>query len=183
MTQQNHQIIPQTPAHQAAVETLLDQAFGLDRRTKSSYRLREGETAIDGLSFLAQAENGQIVGTISFWPIHLGRNGPQALLLGPLAVRPDCQRSGLGQKLMQHGIAAAKAAGHKLILLVGDAPYYAKLGFQKVPQNQLLMPGPNDPARLLFRELVPGSLNNATGLIRSPSRYRTTPFHNKPGSK
>ena len=183
MTSQIYHIVPQSPSHDAAVEALLDQAFGLDRRTKSSYRLREGETAKDGLSFMAVAENGDIVGTISFWDILLGRKGTKALLLGPLAVHPDWQSTGIGQNLMHHGIEAAKLAGHQLILLVGDAPYYAKLGFEKVPENQLLMPGPNDPARLLFLELTPGSLGNAKGLIRSPSRYRTAPFHNKPGSK
>ena len=38
----------------ALIETLLDLAFGLDRLTKTSYRLREGNQAIQSLSFVAR---------------------------------------------------------------------------------------------------------------------------------
>lgn len=177
------QILPQTPADDIIVENLLDAAFGIDRRTKTSYRLREGEKPLSGLSFVTHNDAGAITGTISFWQIHIGDNGPDAILLGPLAVLPDHQTSGIGQALMTHGIAAAKQAGHELVILVGDAPYYARVGFQQVPAGQIIMPGPNDPDRLLYLELQEGVLAAANGLIRSPSRYRTAPFRNNPGSK
>lgn len=183
MTHSNFRITPQAAADDAAVEQLLDTAFGIDRRTKTSYRLREGETPVAGLSFVAHDDKQNIIGAISFWRVHIGRHGPDTLLLGPLAVMPDSQSMGLGQALMVHGIAAAKAAGHQLIILVGDAPYYARAGFKKVPHGQIIMPGPNDPDRLLYLELEPNTLQQASGLIRSPTRYRTAPLRSKPGSK
>ncbi|HFC04380.1 MAG TPA: N-acetyltransferase [Rhizobiales bacterium] len=176
-------IFPQTDADNAEVETLLDTAFGIDRRTKTSYRLREGETALPGLSFVARDDDGKIIGTISFWQVHIGKTGPDTILLGPLAVMPGNQASGIGQALMKHAIAVARKTRHQMIVLVGDGPYYAKVGFKQIPVGQVIMPGPNDPERLLYLELQEGVINSANGLIRSPSRYRTAPFRSKPGSR
>ena len=173
MTNPQFHIHPQTDADNAAVENLLDAAFGIDRHTKTSYRLREGEKPLPGLSFVASDSDDNIVAAISFWQIHIGKNGPDAILLGPLAVMPHRQSNGLGQRLMAHGIKAAEKDGHQLIILVGDAPYYAKAGFKKVPADQMIMPGPNDPERLLYLELKSDALTSAKGLIRSPSRYRS----------
>jgi len=173
MTNSKYHIQLQTAADDAAVENLLDIAFGIDRRTKTSYRLREGESPLSGLSFIARDDDNNIIAAISFWQIHIGDNGTRAALLGPLAVRPDWQGNGLGQALMAHGIKAAEKAGHQLIILVGDAPYYAKVGFKQVPVDQITMPGPNDPERLLYLEMQPGLMASAKGLIRSPSRYRS----------
>ena len=178
MSTSNYSIHAQTNCEAQAVDQLLDAAFGLDRRAKSSYRLRESEVPVQGLSFVAKSPNGTIIGTISFWHIHLGEQGSKALLLGPLAVAPDLQSTGIGLALMHHGITAAKQAGHQLIILVGDAPYYAKVGFKQIPFESLLMPGPNNPERLLYLELENDAFKQPngmepTGLIRSPSRWKS----------
>ena len=173
MTNPKYHIQLQTDADIAAIENLLDAAFGIDRHTKTSYRLREGEKPLPGLSFIARDNDGHLIAAISFWQIHIGKNGPDAILLGPLAVMPGQQSNGLGQALMAHGIKAAEKDGHQLVILVGDAPYYAKAGFKKVPEDQMIMPGPNDPDRLLYLELQSGALASAKGLIRSPARYRS----------
>jgi predicted N-acetyltransferase YhbS len=73
--------------------------------------------------------------------------------------------------LMTETLAKAKAQGHKLVLLVGDAPYYARVGFVQVPEGQLLLPGPTDPKRLLYLELVPGALADARGLVMAAHRH------------
>lgn len=177
------QISPQTPADDTTIENFLDAAFGIDRRTKTSYRFREGEKPLPGLSFVSRDTQGAIIGSVSFWQLHIGESGPDAILLGPLAVLPKQQGSGIGQALMVHSIKVAKQAGYELIILVGDEPYYSRVGFRQVPENQMIMPGPNDPQRLLYLELKQGTLASANGLIRSPSRYRTAPFRNNPGSK
>ncbi len=144
---------------------LLDAAFGLDRRTRTSYRLREGAQPLPGLSFHARAADGRLAGVISFWPLCTHPGGAEALLLGPLAVHPDFQNAGLGGQLMRTGLQAARNTGHALVLLIGDAPYYTRHGFAPVPAGQLLLPGPFDPRRLLFLELQPGALRQAHGLL------------------
>lgn len=165
------EISPATPADQPAIEHLLDLGFGFSRRTKTSYRLREGARPAPGLSQVIREPGLGIVGAISYWPLAVGGRGTPALLLGPLAVHPQRQNIGIGRALMAHTLAAAKNAGHRLVILVGDLPYYARLGFQQVPEGQLLLPGPVDPKRLLFLELAPGSMAQARGLVIAAHRY------------
>jgi predicted N-acetyltransferase YhbS len=164
-------LTPEAPGDSATVEHLLDLSFGLSRRTKTTYRLREGERPVPGLSFVARDDAGSVVGAISFWTLRIGDEGTPALLLGPLAVRPDLQGIGIGRALMRKGLDEARAQGHRLVVLVGDEPYYARVGFRKVPDGQLLLPGPVDPARLLYLELSGGSLDGARGLVLPPHRF------------
>jgi predicted N-acetyltransferase YhbS len=159
------------PSDHDAVEHLLDLSFGPQRRTKTSYRLREGNTAAQGLSYVIRDPDVGIAGAISYWPLAVGARGTKALLLGPLAVHPLRQNIGIGKALMKQTLDMAKSAGHKLVLLVGDAPYYARVGFAQVPEGQLLLPGPVDPKRLLFLELVEGALQDAQGLVMAAHRH------------
>ena len=151
---------------------MLDQSFGLSRRTKTSYRLREGGAAVAGLSWVIRDPALGIVGAISFWPLAIGAKGTPALLLGPLAVHPERQNQGIGMALMQETLKIAKQQGHGLVLLVGDLPYYARMGFQQVASGQLLLPGPVDEQRLLYLELQPTSLRQAKGLVMAAHRMR-----------
>jgi predicted N-acetyltransferase YhbS len=89
------------------------------------------------------------------------------LLLGPLAVHPEWRKRGIGAALVRRALAEATRRGHAAVLLVGDAPYYARFGFSADKTGALAMPGPFEPARLLARELVPGALDGARGLIVS----------------
>jgi len=159
------------PADHEAIEHLLDLSFGIDRRTKTSYRLREGNRAIEGLSLVVRDEAVGIAGAISFWPVCIGAEGTKALLLGPLAVHPERQNLGIGLELMRAGLARARAMGHRLVILVGDEPYYARVGFRKMPRDRLIMPGPCNPDRLLYLELEPGALAHARGLVLPPHRF------------
>ena len=156
---------------QPLIEQLLDIAFGIDRRVKASYRLREGSTPADGLSLVVRDAEVGVAGSISFWPLAIGGAGTPALLLGPLVVHPKRQNLGVGLTLMQEGLGRAKVRGHTFVILVGDAPYYARVGFQKLPEGQLLMPGPVDPSRFLYVELVSGALAAMQGLVLPPYRF------------
>jgi predicted N-acetyltransferase YhbS len=162
---------PATAADSHAIKHLLDLSFGLSRRTKTSYRLREGATAAHGLSQVVHDPVLGLVGTISYWPLAVGTAGISALLLGPIAVHPQRQNLGIGLMLMRDTIAIAKTAGHRLVLLVGDAPYYERVGFKQVPDGQMLLPGPYDPKRFMYLELVEGALASARGLVLPAHRF------------
>ena len=155
---------------QPLIEQLLDIAFGIDRRVKTSYRLREGSSPVEGLSLVVRDADVGVAGAISFWPLAIGKTGTPALLLGPLVVHPERQNLGVGLALMREGLARAKARGHRFVILVGDAPYYARVGFQKLPGGKLMLPGPVDPERFLYVELVQGALSEARGLVLPPHR-------------
>jgi len=147
----------------AAREALLDKAYGVARFAKTSERLREGRTPASGLSLVA-ADHRQLVGTVRLWNVAAGP-GRNALLLGPLAVHPDHRNRGIGTALMRRVIARARLAGHRAILLVGDAAYYGRFGFSAALTGELRMPGYCELHRLLALELKSGALAGARGVI------------------
>jgi predicted N-acetyltransferase YhbS len=163
---------PCLPSDHGAIETLLDLSFGIARRAKTSYRLREGSNPIAGLCFVVRDGEFGLSGAISFWPVKIGEDGHDAILLGPLAVHPRRQNLGIGLALMKTGLAEATRHGHRLAILVGDEPYYARAGFRRLAEGRLMLPGPVDPARFLFLELVPNALDKVEGLVLAPWRWR-----------
>jgi predicted N-acetyltransferase YhbS len=158
----------ETPFDVARREALLDAAFGDCRFGKTAERLREDRLPAEGLSFVACA-NGRMIGTVRLWSIAAGPGRP-ALLLGPLAVAADFRQCGIGGDLMRHALEEAHAHGHQAVLLVGDAPYYGRFGFTAERTRALSLPGPYARDRLLARELVPGALKSARGLVRATGR-------------
>ena len=163
-------IVPATPADRPAIEALLDDAFGTDRHSRAAYRLREGNHCIAGLGFIIR-DAASLCASIEFWPVALayladGARTP-ALLLGPIAVAAAYRGKGLGDAIIRHGIAAAEALGWRLIILVGDKPYYQRFGFDNVMTLAWRMPGPVDQQRVLAR-VGPGAglLPEAADIVR-----------------
>jgi len=152
-------------------EALLDLSYGPIRFSKTSERLREGR--LPELSFLATSGR-RLVGTVRLWSVSAGPDRP-ALLLGPLAVAPDCRKRGIGSTLMQVALREAGRLGHGAVLLVGDAPYYGRFGFSHERTAALWLPGPYERHRLLAHELKPGALDGARGLISACGRLERQP--------
>ena len=151
------------PEDAPLIEELVAKSFGPGRFAKSAYRLREGVDPESKLSFVA-IEEGILRGSVRFWPVFVGHE--PALLLGPLAVQSDQRGRGIGIALMQRGIAEAKALGHRAIILVGDAPYYARVGFAPIPAGRIKFPGPVDKSRILGLALAEGALESLQGDVR-----------------
>ncbi len=144
----------------AAREALLDACFGANRHQRTCQRLRDGQAPAGAFSALRE---GRLVGTLRLW--HVSAGSVPALVLGPLAVDPSCRELGVGAALMRHALAAAQAAGHGAVILLGDAPYYARFGFSALRTGELSLPGPFERDRLLGLELREGALDGACGMI------------------
>jgi predicted N-acetyltransferase YhbS len=145
------------------IEQLTEQSFGPGRFAKSVYRLREGVDPVDDLGFVA-IEEGALRGSVRFWQVYVGRD--PALMLGPLAVQSEQRGRGIGIALMNRGIEEARLRGHRAIILVGDRPYYARVGFSALAPGRIKIPGPVDPARILGLALVEGGLDALEGQVR-----------------
>ena len=152
------------PGDALAREALLDRAFGPARFRKTCHKLRVGRLPARGLALVARVD-GVLVGTVRLW--HIDAGGVPALMLGPLAVDDRFRCYGIGARLMAEAIARARVLGHEAILLVGDAPYYQRFGFDRAHTLALRMPGPVEAARFLGLELAPGALATAHGLVRA----------------
>src|SRR5579863_2888494 len=150
------------PQDAPEVERLVLAAFGPGRFAKAAERLREGSAPRLDLSFVAWDE-GRAVGCVRLWPIHIGQT--PALLLGPFAVDPDRRSHGLGAALIERACEAAAAAGYRLVLLVGDEPYYGPLGFVGGRCGRVTMPGPVDPRRVLVRAMAEGADQGLEGVV------------------
>jgi len=151
------------PSDTEARELLLDSAFGAARFRKTCQVLRAGRLPARGLSLVARC-GGEVVGTVRLW--HVSAGGVPALMLGPLAVDSRWRAHGIGARLMIEALDRAKAFGHDAVLLVGDAPYYARFGFERDPVLGLRLPGPVEAERFLGLELSPGAFAKAKGLVR-----------------
>jgi predicted N-acetyltransferase YhbS len=156
-------IVAETPGDATAIERLHERTFGPGRHAKTAYRLRELVPHALSLSFTARTST-LLVGSVRLSPVRIGET--KALLLGPLTVEPAFRERGVGQALIERALKDAAASGHKLVLLVGDEPYYGKAGFKPAPAGRITMPGPVDPARLLVAELSPGAFEGVSGAVR-----------------
>ncbi len=155
-------ILPETADDASAIDRLNERTFGPGRYAKTAYRLREQVTHRVDLSFTARIGT-LMVGSVRLSPVRIG--DAKALLLGPLAVEPAFRERGVGQALIERALDEARTKGHKLVILVGDEPYYGKSGFRRVPAGRAIMPGPVDPARLLVAELTEAAFEGVSGPV------------------
>lgn len=151
----------ETPQDRWEVEALYDLCFAPGREALSSYRLRDGIDPVADLCLVARDESGSVAGAIRFWPVRVG-DAP-ALLLGPIAVHPTHQGEGLGAVLIQNSLQVARDAGWDRVMLVGDAPYYSRFGFERL--HGVEMPPPTNPERVLGHALQPGSWAQISGQV------------------
>ena len=137
------------------IDRIVLEAFGPGRFAKTAERLREGAGIEAG--FVACLD-GRVVGSVRLWRLRVGET--PCLFLGPIAVQRSERSEGLGAALVQACVDQARAGGSAGILLVGDAPYFGRFGFART--GGVTMPGPVDPARLLWlpvmAETVAGSV-------------------------
>ncbi len=143
------------------VEALLDLCFAPGRTALSSYRLRDGVPKVDALCLVGRDTDGTLACAIRYWPIRVGDH--DALLLGPVAAHPTRQGEGLAGLLIRESVILARATGWARVLLVGDAPYYARFGFDRL--DGVLMPPPTNPDRVLGLALLPGAWEGVSGPV------------------
>lgn len=164
-------IAQETPADLWQVEALYDLSFAPGREALSSYRLRDGRPPEAELCLVARDDYDVVVGAIRFWRILIGQEpeSASALLLGPIAVHPIRQGEGLGALLMGESLAKAQALGWRIVVLIGDAPYYGRFGFEPAADT-IGFPPPTNPKRILAKPLTPGALDGVSGQARRWSR-------------
>jgi predicted N-acetyltransferase YhbS len=147
-------LAPLADADPAAVEALLDAAFGSDRHGRTAYKLRVGVAVLPELS-LAALDGGELLGTLQSWPIELVQEDGSAeslVLVGPVAVRPDRQRDGIGKVLVTEALRRADERGEHALLLIGDPEYYDRFfSFTAEATGGWEVPGPVERHRLLAR--------------------------------
>ena len=144
-------IFPECSEDSPAAEALIAAVFGPGRYAKSSERVREAARYLPELSFCAWLGN-RLVGVVRVWRARVGE--VEVAFLGPLAVEPELRGAGYGIALLERACEAAQAAGLAAVVLVGDEPYYARVGFSAAAGSKVTMPGPVDQRRVLVRPMA-----------------------------
>lgn len=157
-------LVPEQPAHAAAIHTIHDTVFGPGRFARTAYRVREGIGHHADLSLVALHDDEVVGGN---WQTRIDVGGVKGVLLGPLAVATGYEGKGIGKALLEASLKLAREAGAQFVLLVGDAPYYARAGFVRVLHSAMVWPGPVDPMRVLAVEFDTGAVEAARGQIRA----------------
>lgn len=161
-------IVPLISQPFEAVERLLDDVFGRDRRGRTAYAIRAGTDWLPPLSFAAVGDKGALIGTLQSWPVALNRpDGGQMplIMVGPVAVEPEFQRDGHGRAMMDAVVAAARAARTEPLMLIGDPEYYGRFwGFSADGTGGWDAPGPFEPRRLLALP-VSGEIIGGVGML------------------
>jgi predicted N-acetyltransferase YhbS len=153
------------------VEALYDLCFAPGRTALSSYRLRNGVDPVAELCLTLRDETGALAGAIRHWPVRVG--GAPVLLLGPVAVHPTRQGEGLAGILIRESLARATRLGWARVLLVGDAPYYGRFGFERL--TGVDMPPPTNPERILGLALEPGAWDGVRGMVEPATGAQPQP--------
>lgn len=159
-------LMQESEADRTEVEWLLDLAFAPGRSALSSYQLRKDVDPIAALCTVARDDYDVLAGAIRYWPVEIGEAGCPSLLLGPIAVHPTRQGEGLGAQLMFETMDLARRSGWTRIILIGDAPYYARFGFSRAPVAGLAFPQPYNPDRFLGHELMTDAFAACSGTVR-----------------
>jgi predicted N-acetyltransferase YhbS len=163
MTDPSFTILTEKPEDADAIERLHERTFGPGRYARTAYRIRERMGHRLELSYTARIGT-LLVGSVRLTSVCVGDT--PALLLGPLTIEPPFRDKGIGKAMMERALKDARDKGHKLVVLVGDEPYYGRVGFKRVPRGTITMPGPADPARILAVELIEGALAGVSGIVR-----------------
>jgi predicted N-acetyltransferase YhbS len=154
-------LIKETAQDAFEVEALYDLCFAPGREALSSYRLRDNIPPVADICLVARDADGVLAGAIRYWPVRVA--GARTLLLGPVAVHPTRQGEGLAAVLIRDTLQIAASLGWERVMLVGDAPYYKRFGFVRL--QDVIMPPPTNPDRVLGQALVPGAWDGVAGEV------------------
>lgn len=150
------EIIPENPAcHADAIEALFHATFGPGHFAKAAERLREYSVSLPHISRVAVLE-GDVIGVCRVWPLRVGEGEAEqrALFYGPVAVAVSHRGSRLGLSITGEAIEAGIEAGWPAAVLIGAPSYFGEIGFEVIEKGRLTLPGPQDPARIMVRNLA-----------------------------
>jgi putative acetyltransferase len=164
-------IRPETAADRGAIWEVNERAFGRPNEADLVDALRASDAFLPELSLVAE-HDGALVGHILFSRARVDADaGDGLLVLGPIAVRPELQRRGIGGRLIREGLARAAADGHRGVVLIGHPEYYPRFGFLPARQSGLESPYPVSDEAFMALALRPGALEGTRGLIVFPEAF------------
>lgn len=154
------------------VYRLVEQSFATASHydgTEANYlnEIRTKETFVPELSFIAEADNGKIVGQIVLYETDISTKNStvKTLVLSPLSVHPDYFRQGIARLLINYALHQATTMGYTSVFLCGEPEIYHKLGFRASYEYNIFHKDDASAQWCMGRELVDNALQNICGTI------------------
>lgn len=147
-----------------AVRQIHTAAFARPTEASLVHKLRGSSGSIS----LVATEAGGVVGHILFTAAKVMGKQFRVAGLGPMAVSPARQRSGIGSELVLRGLEACRIAGYEAVVVVGHAEYYPRFGFQRGSSFELRCQFDVPDEVFMATELQPGALSGGGDLQYAP---------------
>lgn len=84
-------------------------------------------------------EKESLIGSIFFTRLRF-HEAIHVYMLAPAAVRTEHQGKGIGQALINYGLADLKNRSEAVVVTYGDPAFYSKVGFQTLSENVIQAP-------------------------------------------
>lgn len=181
MKQDNIIIRREIPADYSTVEYLTREAFWNVYRPGCTehyvvHVLRQDPAFVPELD-LVMEQDGKIIGHVMYMRAKIvaddGREVP-VMTFGPISIRPDFQRQGLGKRLLEYSMEKAREMGAGALCIEGNLAFYGKSGFVVAGTRGIRyhgLPEQEIVPYFLLKELQPGFLDGVTGVYHTPQGY------------
>ena len=181
MTQNNFIIRPEEKKDHRAVENLIRESFWNVYRPGCSehyviHVLRNDPAFVKELDFVME-KDGRIIGQNMFMRTIIDADDGRVidvLTMGPICITPELKRKGYGKALLDYSLEKAAEMGFGAVLFEGNIGFYGHSGFdysEKFGIRYHDLPEGADQSFFLCRELIPGYLDDITGVYRTPQGY------------
>lgn len=163
---------PEQPEDRDDIAEVNRQAFGREGEARLIEQIRQAPGFDAALSLVATLP-GKIVGHILFSPVTIESDGESVpvLALAPMAVRPECQRQGIGSALVREGLTAARRLRHDVVIVLGHPDFYPRFGFVPASGHGITAPFDVPDEAFMVLPLSPRALANLRGTVRYPPAF------------
>ncbi len=181
MNDKNITIRFERPEDRSAVENLIRESFWNVYRPGCSehyviHVLRDDPAFVKELDFVMELD-GRLIGQNMFMKTIInaddGRN-VDVLTMGPICITPELKRKGYGKILLDYSVEKATELGFGAVLFEGNIGFYGKSGFDYASKFGIRyhdLPEDADASFFLCKELIPGYLDDVTGVYQTPQGY------------
>ena len=178
---ENYTIRPERKEDHRAVENLIRESFWNVYRPGCSehyvmHVLRDDPAFIRKLDFVME-QDGRLIGQNMFMKTVIQADDGKAvpvLTMGPICITPELKRKGYGKAILDYSLEKAAKMGFGAVLFEGNIAFYGKSGFDYASKFGIRyhdLPEGADSSFFLCRELIPGYLDDVTGVYQTPQGY------------
>ena len=178
MSSKEFTIRPEEKKDYREVENLVRESFWNVYRPGCSehyviHVLRDDPAFVRELDFVME-QDGKLIGQNMFMKTVIEADDGRridVLTMGPIGITPELKRQGYGKAILDYSLEKAAGLGFGAVLFEGNIDFYGKSGFDYASRFGIRyhdLPEGADSSFFLCKELIPGYLDDVTGVYLTP---------------